>query len=139
MVRPSAFYGATKIQEIILPNAWIIPNNVSDFKYKIKEAKKRKTTFNPDTYYISNSPVLKKLVLSSPHEMQGTISTDDGEGKMFFNPLKGDLSPKVTLILNESQKRNVESSNGRWANAEWKSIQFVGNDKVPPLLDKYKP
>ena len=63
--------------------------------------------------------------------------SNDNNCNILINPLKGDLSKQVTLILNESQKSNVSFENGvpyGWARTFWKSIQFVGNDAVPPEI-----
>ncbi len=137
----SAFYGATKMVEIRLPNVWQIPTNVEDYQWYSQMAETN-TSFRSylQNYYISNSPVLEKLVLSSPHAMGCKSASSENKYKncsILVSPLKGDLSKQVTLILNESQKPNVSFENGvpyGWARTFWKSIQFVGNDAVPPEI-----
>ena len=135
-VGASAFYGAMKIQEIILPNAWELPNRLD-----IKEFYDKNGYYPGNYYIISDSPVLKKLVLSSPRIKRDCPLDESSNRKNYhacvlINPLKDELSKQVKLVLNESTKPYVEFRDGapyRWANAEWKSIQFVG--LFTPLLD----
>lgn len=124
------FYGATKMVTIRLPNVWTIPHNVKDyFRYSQLAESYESYRSYVQYYYLSNSPVLEKLVLSSPHAMGCSMAgTSDNNCNTLIAPLKGDLSKQVTLILNESQKPNVSFENGvpyGWASSFWKSIQFV--------------
>lgn len=136
----SAFYGATQVVEIRLPNVRRIPNLEDYYEYSKFAENDESYRSYVQHYYLSNSPVLEKLVLSSPHAMGCRYASDynkDGNCNILINPLKGDLSKQVTLILNESQKSNVSFENGvpyGWARTFWKSIQFVGNDAVPPEI-----
>ena len=135
----SAFYGATQVVEIRLPNVWKIPNLKDYYEYSENAKDHESYRSYVQSYYLSNSPVLEKLILSSPQAMgcQDAGVSNDNNCNILINPLKGDLSKQVTLILNESQKSNVSFENGvpyGWARTFWKSIQFVGNDAVPPEI-----
>ncbi len=138
-VGPSSFYGCNHLKEIRLPNAWDIPNNLEDYYWRSTVASRagndpngRIEIFIASNYYITNSPVLEKLVLSSSHPLGcGDMKSPDTASsncKLLIDPLKGDLSKKVTLVLNESQKPNVTFENGvpiGWARTFWKEIIFV--------------